>query len=395
MVAKYIFKKKLNNFLVTIFDVLGGMLFVFFKIFKKRSPGNVGNILIIRLDHIGDVIFSTPVPQNLKNHYKGAKITFLAGSWAKEIVINNPYIDEVICYDAPWFSKKSGGLSGILKLVKLCAELKKHNYDVAFDLRGDLRSILIMAASSIKFRVGFGVTGGAFLLHKEVEYRHDAHSLERNLDALRAMKISIVSSKPQLYSSARDKETVKALMQRNSLDKENSFAIVHPFSRNISKNWLDKRFARLITILGKDYGLRTVLIGSNEDRENIENLIRLSSAEAVNIAGDISLGALSELLKKASFFIGVDSSPSHIAALSSKPSVILYSGTNNPDEWAPINEKTVIIQKDISCKGCGRTDCRHNICMDLISVDDVMEAVKQVAGSVIASEAPPQIYTQS
>jgi len=85
-----------------------------------------------------------------------------------------------------------------------------------------------------------------------------------------------------------------------------------------------------------------------------------------------------ELFKKAGLFIGVDSAPSHIAGLSKKPSVVLYSGTNNPDEWALVSEAAAIIQKDISCKGCERTDCRDNICMDLISVYDVLEAVDKV-----------------
>jgi hypothetical protein len=100
---KYIFKKRWNIFLISLLDFFGNIVFLPFKLFKKKIPGNVGKILIIRLDHIGDVIFSTVVPQSLKAHYKGAKITLLVGSWARDIVINNPYIDEVICYDAPWF----------------------------------------------------------------------------------------------------------------------------------------------------------------------------------------------------------------------------------------------------------------------------------------------------
>jgi len=103
---RYIFKKKRNVFLVSLFDFFGSIVFLPFKLLKNKIPGNIGKILIIRLDHIGDVVFSTMVPQNLKSHYKGAKITLLVGSWGKgDIVINNPYIDEVICYDAPWFDK--------------------------------------------------------------------------------------------------------------------------------------------------------------------------------------------------------------------------------------------------------------------------------------------------
>lgn len=375
---KYVFKNRFNILLVSLLDLFGNILFLPFRLFKKKAPGNVGNILIIRLDHIGDVLFSTPIPQNLKAHYKGAKLTFLVGSWAKDVVINNPYIDEVICYDAPWFSANKKGIKEIIKFVKLCRQLSKHNYDIGFDLRGDLRQILLMTLGNVGFRVGFGITGGGFMLHKELKYRDDIHSFEHNLDLLRGMNLSVVSDRLQLYSSDKDRAFIENFMRKYKIGKDSGFAVLHPFSRNISKNWLDERFARLISRLSKDYGLRIVLVGSGDDKKAIDRIIGLSGTEAVNAAGSISLGALLELLAKSDIFIGVDSAPSHIAALSGKASIILYSGTNDPDKWAPISKNTVIIQKDIPCKGCGRTDCRHNICMDLISVDDVLEEVDKV-----------------
>ncbi len=375
---RYIFKKKRNIFLVSLFDFFGSIVFLPFKLFKKKIPGNIGKILIIRLDHIGDVVFSTMVPQNLKSHYKGAKITLLVGSWARDIVINNPYIDEVICYDAPWFDKNKKGFSEVIKFIKLCSELRKHDYDIGFDLRGDLRHILLMLWGNVKFRVGLGITGGSFLLHKKIEYRDNVNSLEHNLDSLRGMNMAVVNDSLQLYSSQKEKTFIGNFLQKHSIGETDAFVVIHPFSRNISKNWLDERFARLIAKLNKDYGLRIVIIGSEKDKKQIDGIIQLSGIDAINSAGSISLGALLELFKKAGLFIGVDSAPSHIAGLSKKPSVVLYSGTNNPDEWALVSEAAAIIQKDISCKGCERTDCRDNICMDLISVYDVLEAVDKV-----------------
>ena len=318
------------------------------------------------------------MPQNLKAHYKGAKITLLVGSWARDIVINNPYIDEVICYDAPWFDKNRRGLSEFVKFVKLCAELHKHDYDIALDLRGDLRHILLMFWSGVRFRISFGITGGGFMLHKKIEYRDNVHSLEHNLDLLRGINISIVNERLQLYSALKEKAFIKAFLQKNMIGEEDAFAVIHPFSRNISKNWLDERFAKLVAKLNKDYGMRIIVVGSGKDKKQIDKIIRLSGVDVVNAAESISLGALLELLGKADIFVGIDSAPSHIAALCHKPSVILYSGTNNPDEWALVSKNTVIIQKDISCKRCERIDCRDNICMDLISVDDVLEAVDKV-----------------
>jgi ADP-heptose:LPS heptosyltransferase len=235
-----------------------------------------------------------------------------------------------------------------------------------------------MVWSGVKFKIGFGITGGGFMLHKEIKYRNNVHPLEHNLDFLRGMNISIVNDRLQLYSSSKEKGIIKNFLRKNMIGEGDAFAVIHPFSRNISKNWLDKRFAKLITKLREDYELRIIVVGSGKDKKQIDKIIQLSGVDAINAAESVSLGALLELFERAGIFIGVDSAPSHIAALCHKPSVILYSGTNSPDEWAMVSKNAVIIQKDISCKGCERTDCRDNICMDLISVDDVLEAVDKV-----------------
>jgi len=60
------------------------------------------------------------------------------------------------------------------------------------------------------------------------------------------------------------------------------------------------------------------------------------------------------------------------------PAVLLYSGTNSLEEWAPRSKQVTVIQKEIPCKGCAQLDCKDNICMDLISVDDVVESIEKV-----------------
>ena len=377
----YIFKKKPYVYLFSAIDFLGGILFLPFSIFKRKAPGNVGKILLIRLDHIGDVVYSTAIPQNLKEHYRGAKITFLVPSAAKDIVMNNPYVDEVICYDAPWFSRNEKKEFELSSFLMLSEGLKRQGYDLGFDLRGDFRHILLMAMAGIKFRVGYGITGGGFLLHRMVDYREGVHSLEHNLDLLRGMGVKIINFSLQLYSSEKDESRINDLLKESGLTGEDFIVTVHPYAGYSSKNWLDDRFAELINILKENYKAKIILVGSENDRAKTDELIRISRSTAINAAGRISLVGLYTLLKRSKLFIGLDSGPSHIAASTGKPSVILFSGTNSIQQWGAKGGNAVIIQKEIPCKGCEKLDCEHNICMDLISVEDVVDAVKKVLSS--------------
>lgn len=375
---KYIFKNKFYSFLFFLIDITGTVFSLPFLMFRRRLPGNVGHILLIRMDHIGDVVCSTPLPQNLKEHYRGAKITFLVSTAARGAVINNPYIDEVICYDPPWFSRGKKRIFEFRRFFVLTRELKRHNYDLGFDLRGDFRHIILMILARVRFRVGYGITGGGFLLNHKVNYRNNVHTIERSLDCLRSMGIDIIAQEPKVYPSAKDEESAEEFIKENNISAEDFTAVIHPYAGYSSKNWLDGRFAELMRSLYAKYNARIILAGSGKDKINNDKLIDRSRVPAINAADRTSLGSLTSLISKASVFIGVDSGPSHIAALTKTPCVVLYSGTNNPWEWGPRNDKAIIIQTDIPCKGCERMNCEHNICMDLISVEDVMDAVEKV-----------------
>lgn len=379
---EYIFKKKSYIFLFSIIDFLGKIFFSPFKVFSKKIPGNVGNILVVRLDHIGDVISSLPVLENLKKHYNGAKITFLAGTWVKPIVMNNPFVDEVICYDAPWFDRHKRGFFSYFGFLKLAIELKKHHYDLGFDLRGDFRNIALMWLGGVKFRVGYGITGGNFLLNLCQFYKFGQHTTELCLELLNGLGISIITNRPKIYLSKQNKELIDNFCESKCFNNNQINVIIHPYAGYSSKNWLDERYIELINILESEFKARIIIIGSKTDEEKAGRLIK-GSLSAVNACGLISIDGLGELINRSSLFIGVDSGPSHIAATTDTPSVILYSGTNIAEQWSPRRENIKAIQKDIPCKGCGKEDCEANICMDLISVDDVMEHARElIAGGI-------------
>jgi len=384
---KYVLKKRSYIFLLTVIDFIGYIISLPLRIIRRGFPGNIANILVIRLDHIGDVIFSTTVLENLQKHYVGAKITFLVASWAKNIVIDNPYIDEVICYDAPWFDQNKRKVFEFKKFFKLARELQRHNYDLGIDLRGDFRHLLLMALAGVRFKVGYSITGGDFLLDKRVEYKDGAHSVQHNLDLLRDLKVDIVTDRPQIYSCEEDKRSTEEFFKENNLASDDFIVAIHPYAGYPSKNWLDSRFADLIEILDEKYKAKIILVGGEKDKDKVKAILGMCKAPVISACGTTSLGELLELIKRSSVFIGVDSGPSHIAATTDTPILVLYSGTNISKEWGPRSEKTVIIQKDIPCKGCEKLDCEHNICMDLISVEDVLDEVEQLIRQPLGEKA--------
>ena len=68
---------------------------------------DIRKILLVRPTYVGDVVLTLPALKPLSEKFKKAEITFLTGSPSQEVLINNPYVDRIFLYDAPWYFRKS------------------------------------------------------------------------------------------------------------------------------------------------------------------------------------------------------------------------------------------------------------------------------------------------
>src|SRR5438876_7554803 len=58
-------------------------------------------ILVIRPDHLGDLVLATPVLNALKEHVPDAHITMMVGPWSREVVVRHPAIDHILTCPFP------------------------------------------------------------------------------------------------------------------------------------------------------------------------------------------------------------------------------------------------------------------------------------------------------
>ena len=81
----------------------------------------MNRILVVNVNWMGDVIFSTPIFYALKEKYPQAKLSCLCVPRVRDVLSHVPAIDEILIYDE---DGKHKGLSGKLAVV---AELRNKN----------------------------------------------------------------------------------------------------------------------------------------------------------------------------------------------------------------------------------------------------------------------------
>ena len=106
-------------------------------------------ILIARIDRIGDVVLSTPVPREIKKAHPNSFLAVLIKNYTKDVYINNPHVDQIILYDGESENEQRS-------FWQLVGEIKKIGFTHAFMLLPNERLNWILFFSGIPNRIGVG-----------------------------------------------------------------------------------------------------------------------------------------------------------------------------------------------------------------------------------------------
>lgn len=391
----YPFKSPLKRWGMGCADVLGGGLrsLGFLGAFPRPSEGkNYRNVALIRLDHIGDLMFTLPALRAARRVFPNARLTLWAAPWAEDLVRPLRLVDEVKTFHAPWF-ERAGSPEGPRSAVgRFASLLSRGNYDLAVDFRGDFRHLLAAYRSGIRERVGYGNTGGGYLLTGEPAWDPSRHEVENGLELLRLFDPSLATySMPSLTSGTESVDRIEALFRLAGWSWDLRPIVAQFAAGYPSKDWGDKKFAEALCRLA-DRGHRVALIGGEKDRARGDALVGLLGKKAVNWCGKTRLGDLPVLLGKALLYIGLDSGPSHMAVAMKTPSVLIYGRINDLGRWGPWTrgreERVRVIAGSAACGPCGQDRCPRprQECLEDLPVGKVVRAARELLGRRPASQ---------
>ncbi len=139
---------------------------------------------MVRPDHLGDVLFTTPALRLLRSTLPDARITCLVGPWSRVILERNENVDEIVTFDFPWFNrrKKANLLEPYGQLKRLADALRSGSFDVAINLRFDFWwGALATYLAGIPSRIGYDVDACRPFLTDVCPYESGRHEVERDL----------------------------------------------------------------------------------------------------------------------------------------------------------------------------------------------------------------------
>ncbi|MCD4812992.1 glycosyltransferase family 9 protein [bacterium] len=334
---RYIYKSLGKRFAAGVIDCCGTFLVWVFTLGRGLRPdpkrlAHPKKILVIRLDHIGDVLFCRPALQALRSFYPEANVTLLTSTAGASLLAREDVIDHVLAWDAPWFSRarKKNQLSCFWDMMK---RLRAENYDLSLDLRGDLRHHILLFFAGVCIRAGYTITGGGFLLQLPCKLPQGMHEVERNLHIVRRLGAQQVPDRyAPLALTPDESQSGAALWEKKGLR-----VVVHPASGDPAKQWAPEYFAAVCDQLIK-VGCEVILVGTAEEKITTYAVMDKVQSTIRDFSGQTGLRQLAAIIAAADCFVGNDSGPAHMAIVQECPAVMLWSETNAPEEWGPWGE---------------------------------------------------------
>jgi ADP-heptose:LPS heptosyltransferase len=326
----------------------------------ERVPA-VRKIAVLRANGLGDYIFTLPALAALRAAYPEAEIVLLGKQWHKDVLTGRPGpLDRVIVTPPSTGVNETAGVNeNSAALGRFFDAMRYEAFDLALQLHGGGRY-----SNPFLLNLGARVTAGlktpdAAPLDRWIPYIYFQSEIMRLLEVVSLVGAAPVEFEPRFL--LRREDIIEASRVVPEIAKP--IAALHPGAGDPQRRWPPEKFAGVGDALAKA-GAHVVVIGTNKERELVEEVIDIMRCEAQNLWNRLTPGGLVGLLKRCRLLVSNDSGPLHLAQAVGTPTVGIYLCFNmiNAGTFTRARHRPLIAWQ-VTCPVCGvdrsQRECEH------------------------------------
>ena len=323
-----------------------------------RGPADLGRVLLVRLDNMGDVLLTTPAFRAIREALPGSHIALMAGPGGCAVGALNPNVDETILYRAPNEDVYFELAQDPGREMAAVETLKRGNFDAAVIFTSYKQSALPAAylcyLAGIPVRAAGSFEGPGSLLthrHRYAETVPPRHESLRGLELTEALGFPPVEPEMVLEPRPEDWEEATKILDRVGAD---GFLLVHPGSSASSRTYPAERYARVVEELASDAGLPVLVTGGPGEEALAKGV---AGAYGIPLGGETSLGVFAALVGRAGTVVTNNTGATHVASAMKTPVVTVFAGTNPAEQWGPWRTPNRLLTHPVPCSPCYKRVC--------------------------------------
>ncbi len=341
------------------------------------------NILVQRVDQLGDMVCSIPAVRRLREIFPQARLIGLLSPANAELAETLGLFDEVIVVTFPDDPVERRRTMPLAEQKVLRETLHRFEFDLAIDLSESAVSRPLLILSGARFLYGFrhgefpwlsaGFDGGT---------RDIADGLERVPHTNKVMGLiewlNVIGG--SYASVVRRPNLDPAVLVPFGLSATDRFIVLHTGARLAFSRW--PHYEALASSLLEHTDLKVVII-ADDPCPTLPNEL-LNSPRFMMLDRRLTFDQLDGLVSFCQAFVGNDSGPKHLAALRGAKVVSIHLARINWNEWGQENSGYIISRK-VPCAGCSihhdPEECGKDFaCITNIRTEEVLNATLAALG---------------
>ncbi len=286
--------------------------------FRLKKAGLKGRplIAIVRTEHFGDIVAAEPLSRHVRSLYPNAHLVWFVKPAYRELVDTNPAIDESFaeyCVTQRRVLLATGVFNEVFQL-----QFRNNN-------RCDRCDVFLenpaAVAQGINVHTYFNFGNLLTVFAKTAHLSPPA------------------DTQPRLYLQDRHRQ------KADTLGLPENFIVIHCQSNLPIKDWPTARWEQLVETLAHKYPFHIVEIG-------LKSSLTVTNPAYRNLCGQLSILETAEVIRRAQYFIGLDSGPSHLANAVGTFGFVLMGSLNDFPSYNPYSgsygsgENSVLIREE-------------------------------------------------
>jgi ADP-heptose:LPS heptosyltransferase len=287
-----------------------------------RVQPKSANILIVRLRSIGDVLFTLPAVNCVRQNFPEARISFLTHQNCSPLLRGFEAVNEIIPLDREVYRGKNPARM-LQSTWKLLGRLRSRRFTHAIDLHGFGETALLTRWTGAPERWGIVYRKSrGYAYTTRVQRPRDLHPIDANLAVLRGCGLRAQTVQNNFRVPEENVLEAARLLGTLGIGAAERFVFVQPFTSNATKNWPLTNYLPLAR-QWREAGVKVLFGGGPGDR------IRLGPAldNGFPCSAGASLLMSAALAKQSDFVIGGDTGLLHMAVAMQKRVLMLINST--------------------------------------------------------------------
>lgn len=305
-----------------------------------RTPPR--EILVLRSNDFGDLLTTTPIFEALRRRYPAARLVAGIGGWARPVLENNPFVDEVVELDVPWNNKVVADQSwpAVVRFLTRSAQvtrlLGRGGFDVGIDVMGSHVGVLLLIRLGARFRVGVrGYRGGWSACQRHIMFSDRVHVARAALAQAELLGATdLPEARPQLFPTAAERDTARGIWATPGTAAASAAPLrilVGCGGGLADKRWPPEALGAALRLLAEALragggAAEILLVGGPQDRDLAARVMAHGGPGLRSVCGESPLRITFALAEQADLVLTNASMLLHVAAAFHRPTVVVVGG---------------------------------------------------------------------